>query len=297
MAKIKVAFLWFGIKGRYGIWQDGLYAAMKIIEQTCDVTYHEPTDEVDPNAIVLFWEALCTRVSKDKDMFEKVMKLPNKKALLFAGGPIKEEWFEGFDHIFWESKIDGEVFERMGISNSCAFGINEKVFYPEQREKKYDSCHFGTSASWKRQWLLGEAVKEKGLIVGRYQETDRRPFDDCKRFGCIVLPEMHPNDLRPLLNESWTCGQTCAKDGGGQRCTLEALACNVPVICMTDSPKNREYVEESGCGMVVEPNIQDIHKAVEECKKIDWGTKGRDYIMSKWTSQHYADALLQWINQ
>mgnify|MGYP006321665743 CR=1 FL=1 len=94
-----------------------------------------------------------------------------------------------------------------------------------------------------------------------------------------------------------TCLQTSEYWGGGQRCTLEALACDVPVICMTDSPKNREYVEESGCGLVVEPNAQNISDAVHIVKATDYGTRGSDYVKSKWTSKHYADNLLEWINQ
>ena len=48
--------------------------------------------------------------------------------------------------------------------------------------------------------------------------------------------------------------------------TLEAMACGVPVVCMEDSPKNREYVEESGFGKVVYPNKEEIKRAVEEIK-------------------------------
>jgi glycosyltransferase involved in cell wall biosynthesis len=100
-----------------------------------------------------------------------------------------------------------------------------------------------------------------------------------------------------LLNQSFTCLQTSDMWGGGQRCTLESLACNVPVVCMTDSLKNREYVEESGCGLVTEPNAQDISRSALICKSTDWGTRGRDYVLSKWTARHYADNLLEWINK
>jgi hypothetical protein len=65
---------------------------------------------------------------------------------------------------------------------------------------------------------------------------------------------------------------------------------------MTDSPKNREYVEESGCGIVTDPTPQDISRASVIAQSTNWGNKGRDYVMSKWTSKHYADNLLAWIN-
>ena len=296
---MKIAFVWFGITGRYGIWKDGLWRAMKRIEEIHEVKYFEPTDDIEsfkPD-VILFWEALCTSQSKDKDMWDRVVNLPFKKALLFAGGPIKAEWAKPFDHIFVESKINADEFNQLGISNSTAFGINEDVFYPERLPKLYDGIHHGTGASWKRQWLLGEAIGSRGLVVGRDQASDSFPFSRCRELGVTVLDEKTPEELRTLINQSHTCLQTSEFWGGGQRCTLEALACDVPVICMTDSPKNREYVEESGCGLVVEPNAQNISDAVHIVKSTDYGTRGSDYVKSKWTSKHYADNLLKWIDQ
>jgi glycosyltransferase involved in cell wall biosynthesis len=297
MDRKHIAFVWQGISGRYGIWKDGLWSAMQMIEKTHDVTYHEPTDDIPEDAIVLYWEAPCTILGKDSDNYKRIQNLPNKKALLFAGGRIEREWLNGFDWIFVESKINDEELNALDIPHSIAFGINEQIFYPEPLEKAYDGMHHGTCASWKRQWLVGESVGSTGLVVGRFQETDSTPFNRCKELGTTVLAEKQPEEIRTLINQSWTCLQTSEYWGGGQRCTLEALACNVPVICMTDSPKNREYVEESGCGLVVEPNAQSIRDAVAISKSTDWGTRGRDYVFSKWTSKHYANNLLKWINQ
>ena len=65
---------------------------------------------------------------------------------------------------------------------------------------------------------------------------------------------------------------------------------------MTDSPKNREYVEESGYGLVIEPDANKIRQAVEEIKTWEPSTKGRDYVLSKWTHYHYAEALNKWLH-
>jgi hypothetical protein len=294
---MRIAFVWQGITGRYGVWKDGLYAAMKLIEQEHTVTYHEPTDTVPEDAFVLYWEAACTINGKDAVNYNRVRRLPNKKALLFAGGPIRGEWLQGFDHVFYESKINGDELRGLGVSCSLAFGINEKIMQPAAQSKIYDGMHHGTCASWKRQWLVGEALHEKGLVVGRHQPEDQYPFDRCKELGCNVLPEQQPEEICNLLNQSMCCLQTSDYWGGGQRCTLEALACNVPVVCMKDSPKNCEYVEESGFGLVVDPEVDNIRKAVEEIKTWQPSTKGRDYIMTKWTSKHYAEALLNIIKQ
>lgn len=295
--RLKIYFVWQGITGRYGVWRDGLWRAMKYIEEVHDVTYVEPMADIPNDALVLYWEAPCTINGKDAANYKRIKELPNKKTLLFAGGPIKREWLDGFDHIFVESKINSDELDALGVSHSTAFGINEEIFCPMNYPKLYDGIHHGTCASWKRQWLVGEAVRDRGIVVGRYQETDPRPFDDCKKYGTLVLPEQTPENVAKLLNQSFVCLQTSDVWGGGQRCTLEALACNVPVVCMSDSPKNREYVEESGCGIVTEPNAQDISRATALCKSTDWGTRGRDYVMSKWTGRHYADNLLKWICQ
>jgi glycosyltransferase involved in cell wall biosynthesis len=66
---------------------------------------------------------------------------------------------------------------------------------------------------------------------------------------------------------------------------------------MNDSPKNREYVEESGAGLVCDPNPEAIRTAVAILKSTDWGDRGRNYIMAKYTSRHYADAILAGINK
>lgn len=297
MDRKHVAFIWQGITGRYGVWRDGLWRAMKEIEKTCKVTYHEPTDEIDPNAIVFYWEAPCTINGKDSANYKRIKNLPNKKALLFAGGMIKREWIDGFDHIFVESKVNDEELNALNIPHSTAFGINEEIFFPKDIPKIYGGIHHGTCASWKRQWLVGEAIGQQGIVVGRFQETDRSPFEICAKKGCTVMDEQLPEEVCNLLNQSHVCLQTSDVWGGGQRCTLEALACNLPVVCMSDSPKNREYVEESGCGFVSEPNAQDILRLYDLCLRTDWGTIGRDYVMSKWTHKHYADNLLKWLNQ
>lgn len=300
MDRKSIAFIWQGISGRYGQWKDGLWKAMKIIEETHDVKYYEPTDDIPEDSIVLYWEAPCTSISpKDGNNYKRVQKLPNKKALLFAGGPIKKEWLDGFDHVFVESKINADELTDLNIPHSTAFGINEEVFHPMKLEKRWWGIHAGTCASWKRQGFIGEALGDKGIVVGREQENgiDTFGFDRCRELGSTVVPEQTPEDLAKIVNQSHVCVQTSALWGGGQRVTLEALACNIPVVCMTDSPKNREYVEESGCGMVVEPEPSKIRQAVIDTMSKDWGNKGREYVMRKWTSKNYSDNLLKWINK
>lgn len=287
----KIAFVWQGISGRYGHWNDGLYWAMKEIEREHEVTYHEPQDDIPRDSFVFYWEAPCTINGKDQDKYNRVRKLPNEKALLFAGGPIKKEWVEGFDHVFVESKINLDEFTSLGVPCSTAFGVNTEMFRPMGLPKVWDGIHQGTSASWKRQWLGAEAFKEKMLLVGRYQEEDPFPFTESKRLGATVLHEQPYPEIAKLLNQSKVLAQTADYWGGGQRATLEAMACDVPVICMTDSPKNREYVEESGFGEVVEPSAPQIKHAFDRLMA-NPPKGGRDYVLSRWTHKHYAENLM-----
>lgn len=292
---MKISFIWQGINGRYGHWKDGLWLAMKHLEKEFDVTYHEPTENIPEDAIVIYWEAPCTINSKDRENYNRIKNLPNKKMLLFAGGPLKKEWVEGFDIVCVESEINAKECEEQGIPHITAFGINEEIFKPTNLEKIYDGIHQGTCASWKRQWLVAEAIGSKGIVVGRFQDTDPYPFKRCEELGTTVLPEQPYEKIAELLNQSLCLLQTSDFWGGGQRATLEAMACNIPVVCMEDSPKNREYVEESGLGLVVPPDPQHIKMAVEEIR--NWDKKsGRDYVMSKWTSKHYASKLKEAIN-
>lgn len=292
---MKIAFTWQGISGRYGHWGDGLYHAMQDLKEY-EVTYHEPQDEIPEDAVVLYWEAPCTIGGKDAHNYKRIQSLPNKKALLFAGGPIQKDWVAGFDHVFVESKINKDEFDALGVPNSTAFGVNTDVFKPMNLPKKWRGIHPATCASWKRQWLGAEAFGKDMLLCGRYQQEDPYPFNRSRELGAEVLDEQSYDELARLYNQSVALIQTSEYWGGGQRATLEALACGIPVICTEDSPKNREYVEESGYGLVVPPEVGAIRQALEEVST--WNdTKGRDYVLSKWTHKHYADNLRAWLEK
>lgn len=298
---MKITFYWQGLSQKqiYGHWGDGLEAAMRLIEKEHTVYHKEPWEEAPQDTdIILYWEAPITENGKDRENYLKVKNNPLPKILLFAGGPIKKEHCIGFDLFLVESKINEEDFESIGLPWLRAFGVNTDVMKPEKQPKVFDAVFPATCAGWKRQGLFSRALKSKGVICGRFQETDPIGFLNARENGTLVFPELPYPAVNALYNSSWCCVNTSSEWGGGQRTTLEAMAAGIPVIVMKDSVKNREYVEESGAGIVVEPDELQIQKAIEEIKTWtpEQRARGRQYVESKWTHIHYKNAIMEGIN-
>lgn len=296
---MKLGFCWQGFDNRYGKWQDGLYAAMKLIEKEHEVRYFDfpltGIEEFKPD-VVLYWEAPVTQRGKDADNWNAVCYLPYKKCLLFAGGPLKAIEVKDFDLVFVESQINVEDCEREGIPFKRAFGVNTQIMRPINLEKKYDGFLHATFADWKRHTLFAQALQSKGAVAGRRQEHDMNGYNECVKQKVTIFPEQSAEELAKLINESWCVVNTSDYWGGGQRCTLEAMACGVPVIVMDDSPKNREFVEESGGGLVVEPTVEAIRNAIEQCKEPNnFGNLGLSYARNYWNEEEYRDSLLEGI--
>lgn len=296
--RMRIAFVWQGFTERKQFWNDGLREAMRIIEKQHTVTYYEPWDNIIKEDVILYWEAPCTINGPNAPHYIKVRDNALPKALLFAGGPLNAKDVQGFDHVFVESDINAKECQELGIPYSVAFGINDTIFKPKEKKKTWKAIHHGTCASWKRQWLVAEAFGEESVLVGKYQESDRKPFDTAKELGATVVDEVPLTSIVDYLNRSEVLCQTSDYWGGGQRATLEAMACGIPVICMEDSPKNREYVEACGAGLVCPPSKEQIVKAYNEIQT--WTSqekqRGVQYVQENWTAQHYADNLLKGIN-
>lgn len=284
----KISFVWQGVTERKNHWNDGLRAAMRILEGKYDVSYYEPWDEIPDDSIILHWEAPCSTNGSNKENYDRIHNAPNKKVLLFAGGPIKKEWVENYNVVAVESEINEKEFEALGVPWARAFGVNTEIFKPFDEEKKWAASAHGTCASWKRQWLLCEALGEEALVFGAFQPTDSKPFDECRKCNSTVIEEVPYDEVVKLLNQSYVSVNGADFWGGGQRATLEAMACDIPVVVMKDSPKNIEFVERAGIGLIVDPQPEHIKNAVRDLHGL---SGGRDYVMDNWTEKHYAMAL------
>jgi len=292
---MNIAFVWQGVTERFNHWNDGLREAMRIIEEKHTVRYYEPWADIKGD-VVLYWEAPCTINGGNAQYYNRVRELPIKKVLLFAGGPIEKEWVAGFDMLTIESEVNINECLELKIPHHRAFGINDRIFKPMSVPKLFTGIHHGTCASWKRQGLMGVALNQDALLVGRNQKSDPNPFIEARKAGATIIEEVSYEQVALLINMSEMLVQTSDVWGGGQRATLEAMACNIPVICMSDSPKNREFVEESGFGVVSDPSIHSIRESIDEARKLAGSNLGREYIESKWTAKKYAEDILKTID-
>jgi glycosyltransferase involved in cell wall biosynthesis len=199
--------------------------------------------------------------------------------------------------LFVESEINENDCEKWGLPYKRAFGINDNFFIQYiDLDKEWIAVHHGTCASWKRQQLLAEAMGEDALIFGREQENDSQPFDKAEELGAEVKRGHQPyEETAKLLNQCEVMVQTSNFWGGGQRATLEAMACGLPVVAMKDSPKNCEFVRESGNGKIVDPEPDQIREAVYELRDFDKDTT--EYVKNNWTAEHYANSLKEGICQ
>jgi glycosyltransferase involved in cell wall biosynthesis len=288
---MKIDFFWQGSSNKevFEHWNDGLRAAMRIVEQEHEVSYKEPWDEITGD-VLLYWESPCTNLGANSEHYNKIRRSNKKKILLFAGGPINLLDAVGFDLYLVESEINEREFEELGLPWLRAFGVNTQVMKPMNLEKKYQAFMQATFAEWKRHSLFANAVGVGGCVAGRLQPHDRQGYYDCRDRGVTIFEEQPAEKIAELINESHVVLNTASYWGGGQRCTLEAMACNIPVVVMSDSPKNCEYVLESGAGIISEPNPEAIRLAIEEAKT---KTGGYEYILSKWTEKHYAENILK----
>lgn len=287
----KVAFVWQDGPRYNWAWGDGLDAALIHLKNDFDIAYFTPDQdeqvrEYKPD-VVLFWGAAMDNNAA------KILSWPYKKCLLFGGGPLNADLVSGWDMVFVESQIDADTLQRLKLPFRRAFGVNEKVFYPMHLPKRYKAVMAGTFAAWKRHDLFARALGQRGVAIGIKQDTERWCYEVCEQAGVKVFEEMSRPAIAEFINASECVLNTADFWGGGQRLTLEAMACNVPPIVMSDSPKNAEFVRESGFGIVCGPNAEEIRQALIDVRAHQ--NVGRSYIMSKWTSKHYAEALKEGI--
>ena len=298
-------------------WNDGLCAALRILAERHELRYFTvgPSRfDIKNNGLEMsfvpeggaFVEAvrdwkpdvLLHWADATRPHAEPLKELGKPMALAFAGGnPFGPTWYL-FDHIFVESQSYKMQYENRGFGAqvSTAFGTNTKLFDPSHAQVKnqakiFDVCFPATYCDWKRHRLFADAVKGYSSVCAGFKYDDHETYcwEASDAAGALSLPHVSPEALRQIYAASRTCVITSHWTGGSQRTVLEAMAMNTPLIVMADSDKTSEYVLDAEQGFVVEPNPDAIRAALQESLHKQVNT--RDYILSKWSEHHYADAL------
>lgn len=283
----------------YG-WQDGLKAALqrlafdhdwfvKVIASDKTEEIYSQVEELRPD-YVLCWGSL------DRPSFAGIRNVaPNATVgLCFAGGGTKHPHLSNFDVVFVESAVYEEAFKKQGVNVFRAFGTNDELFAPMALRKRWIGIYPAAFARWKRHELFAKALGQDGLAVGRLLEHELDCADVCVENGVTVMPQLPYEVLPYLYAQSRFTVVTANAHGGSQRTVLESMAMNIPPIVMSDSDKCSEYVLDSGFGKIVEPNVEAIQEAVASLmaeKTLGKNTAGRDYVLKKYSTQGYADAL------
>lgn len=215
-------------------------------------------------------------------------------ALCYSGG-LYTNYETIPDLVFVESRSYVDWMKSRGTIKRVvqAFGTNTELFKPVNQPKYWDAIFPATFASWKRHWLFGEALGARGLTCGWWQENDTEAYEACMKYGTGTLHHQLPESLVQLYGMARTCVVTSNTFGGSQRTVLEAMACNVPVIVMSDSDKTTEYVEAAGEGAIVEPDANKIRAVVEEWK--DRKVNTREWIMQNYSETVYANKVKEGI--
>lgn len=251
---------------------------------------------VDPVKALLEWnpDAILGFSDLSRDYLKEIH---GKKpiGLCFSGGTFLN-YKEVPDIIFVESREYLKWLKGLGLNVVQAFGTNTEIFKPYKQPKVFKAFFPATFATWKRHELFAKAMGKDGLVCGWWQTHEPECVDVCFKNGVAVLHHQMPESIVQLYNMAHTCVITSRNEGGSQRSVLEAMACGITPIVMSDSDKCREYVEEAGFGLIVEPDENRIREAVEDAisHKQD-PMKGISYISGKYTEYKYADAIKQGI--
>lgn len=220
---------------------------------------------------------------------------PCKKAICYSGGRFTD-YLHVPDVIFVESKTYLDWFKSMGKNVIQAFGTNTEIFKPTKQPKIIDAYFPATGAAWKRHALFAEAMGKRGLVSGWWQPHEPQCLEACVDKGVAVLHHQMPESVNYLYNLAHTVLITSSDVGGSQRSVLEAMACGVPPIVMSDSTMTTEYVKEAGFGIIVDPEPEKIREAVDNLLKNPQDPKkGVEYIKNKYTAGHYALAVKEGI--
>ena len=265
-----------------------MWAAHQLLihQDNYDIRYYSPYEdflEGNPDILAVWGGAYA------KEVQAVALADHPRKVMFHAGGDMKSGYLQAFNKLFIEWPYEEQELKSKGFNYTVAFGTNEHLFRPIPMQKMWDSVYPCAYADWKRHRLFADAFGERGLVCGSKQKVETYCYEYPEQKGCTVLPNLPMSFLPYIYSAAFCTTVTASYFGGSQRTILESMACGIPAIVMSDAKRNCIYIEESGQGYIVEPEQDAIKEAVLRVKEQKWDP--RPYVLSKWTSKHYADAI------
>lgn len=233
--KTKIAFVLY--HEYEDLWNDGLWAAIKLLSYDYEVTIHNIFRMVFPPdlssySFVLGWGAFGSPVDR------LLSKHNGLKGLCIAGvsAPIT---MGCYDVLFYETEwFLPQIESHKNVVH--AFGVNTDIYKPMRTRKIFDYITVGAFASWKRQKMLINKPGVK-LAIGEIQKGNIAEsldiIGDLLTNNVMVSDMLSPKKLAELYNSSKCVYIPANVFGGGERAVLEARACGVPVEVEQDNQK------------------------------------------------------------
>jgi hypothetical protein len=245
--KPKILFIYYMEPELALHWRDGLWASLKKLEKTFEITYcnlfnQDASIKTDAD-FVLGWGAFGSPAA------EKVRQFKTLKGLCVGGSvpPIKPE---DYDVLFYETKWYGNFLKNHPLTIH-AFGVNTHIFKEDLALKYglhspvYDYLSVGSFSYWKRHTNI---LNKNGvrLVVGQMQKNNMRESVDIAGDllvgGVGIMDMVSPEKLMALYNLSRCVYVPAEIMGGGERAVLEARACGRKVEVESDNPKLQELL-------------------------------------------------------
>ncbi len=314
----KLAFVWdWDNPLEYLVhWEDGLAAALNQLKDKFELKVYTQIIGIERETVLnhKFFKIHCYPTSKlmeeqilrdapDIALFWADFTRPAiqgiasriPSAICFAGGSVDSPNTHFFKRIFVESQSYYDELNAKGYPVSRAFGANTTLFAPHSQPKMFDVLFPACFAAWKR-WELFSSSADlyRSYACGWYQEHEAFCYESCQRANILTTRHVPPYLLSDYYNATHCVLVTSQGNGGSQRTVLEALATNVPCIVMADSDKTSELVIAAGRpDWVVEPNVADIRKKIDEILANPPVVNTREFILKNYSEFSYAEKLYQ----
>lgn len=233
-------------------WQDGLWAALKVMEKDFIVTpiNIQCSSEIDFSGydFILGWGAFGGPVD---NILRGVGKIKPVGLCLGGYAPFRGE--NTYDVIYYETEWSLEWLKNQIPDGNFvhAFGVNTDIFKEDEAFKYselspvFDYMTVGAFSMWKRQSKLVEKTGTR-LAVGQLQRNNQREsiaiMADLITNNVMVCDTVEPKKLVAFYNLSRTIYIPAEIMGGGERAVLEARACGKNVEIESDNPKLEELL-------------------------------------------------------